>query len=80
MRACILVDVDAGRELDVLEHVRGLPVKDKLNVGFPAKDEDVVFLNGRFGDAEEIDAFVADLGDRSEVLGTTVYREKEGGV
>lgn len=80
MRACILVDVDAGTELDVLKHVRGLPVKEKLNVGFPDAEEDVVFLNGRFGGDAEIEAFVDELGDRPDVLGTTVYREKEGGV
>lgn len=80
MRACILVDVDDGTELDVLKHVRGLPAKEKLNVGFPAEEEDVVLLNGRFADEAEIGAFVDELGDRPDVLGTTVYREKEGGV
>lgn len=80
MRACILVDVDTGRGLDLLEHVRGLPEKEKLDVGFPAEGEETVFLSGRFGDRTEIDAFVDDLAERPEVQGTTVYREKEGGV
>lgn len=80
MRACILVDVDDGKGLDVLKRIRDLPAHETLNVGFPDEDRGTVFLNGQFEERAEVDALADAVGDQPDVLGTTVYREKESGV